>query len=133
MYDSSELIDLLSSYQAYKKCLLIVVFDAYKVKSHVGSQHYNGNIHIVFTKTAQTADEYIEKTAHELSKDYQITVATSDALEQLIVFGQGAVRISAREFEREIKYLHTSNTKEYQSKQTGGHYPLQELRKLNEE
>ena len=128
-----KLIDLLSSYQAYKKCLLIVVFDAYKVKSHVGSQHYNGNIHIVFTKTAQTADEYIEKTAHELSKDYQITVATSDALEQLIVFGQGAVRISAREFEREIKYLHTSNTKEYQSKQTGGHYPLQELRKLNEE
>ena len=127
-----KLIDILSSYQAYKKCLLIVVFDAYKVQSHVGSTHFNGNIHIVFTKTAQTADEYIEKTAHELSKDYNIRVATSDGLEQLIVLGQGGTRISAREFEREIQYLHTTNVKEYQNKQTGGHYPLQDLRKLNE-
>ncbi|MDD6467806.1 MAG: NYN domain-containing protein, partial [Erysipelotrichaceae bacterium] len=126
------LIDMLSSYQGYKKCLVIVVFDAYKVEGNIGQMYFNGNIHIVYTKTAQTADSYIELASHELSKDYQVTVATSDGLEQIIVFGQGAIRISAREFEREIQYLHSTHDKNHQQT-LGGHYPLADLRKLNDE
>ena len=78
----NRLIDILSSYQGYRKCLLILVFDAYKVKDNIGSMTYNGSIYIVYTKTAQTADAYIEKATHEMNEDYQVRVATSDFLEQ---------------------------------------------------
>ena len=127
------LIDILSSYQGYKKCLLILVFDAYKVKANLGHMHFNGSIHIVYTKTAQTADSYIESATHKLKHDYHVTVATSDALEQLIVSGQGAMRLSAREFEKEVEYVTTTSIKEYQAKQsTVGHRTLEKIRKLNE-
>lgn len=128
------LIDILSNYQGYKNCCLILVFDAYKVPSNTGKMFYNGSIYIVYTKTAQTADSYIESATHELVKEYQVSVATSDALEQLIVSGQGARRISAREFEKEVAYTSASNMKEYESKQSkAGHRKLENLRKYNQE
>ena len=127
------LIDILSNYQGYKKCLLILVFDAYKVKQNMGKMHFNGSIHIVYTKTAQTADSYIENATHQLKHDYQVSVATSDALEQLIVLGQQAIRISAREFEKEVEYTTKTSIKEYHEKQSKvGHRLLEELRKANE-
>ncbi|MGN1343473.1 MAG: NYN domain-containing protein [Traorella sp.] len=128
------LIDILSSYQGYKKCLLILVFDAYKVKQNLGKMTFNGNIHIVYTKTAQSADNYIESATHTLKNDYQITVATSDALEQLIVSGQGAMRLSAREFEKEVEYITQTNLKEYHDSQSkAGHRQLEKIRDLNNE
>ena len=128
-----KLIDILSSYQGYKKCLLILVFDAYKVKNNMGKMHYNGSIHIVYTKTAQSADSYIESATHQLKHDYQVSVATSDALEQLIVSGQNALRISAREFEKEVEYITQTSIKEYNQKQSKvGNRLLEDLRKANE-
>lgn len=99
------LLEILSNYQAYRKCLMIVVFDAYKVKGGKGSKSKYDNIHVVFTKEAETADMYIEKTTHEISKNYRVRVATSDGLEQIIILGRGASRISAREFEKEVNAI----------------------------
>jgi len=92
------LIDKMCNYQAMKGINVIVVFDAYKVKDNKGEVEQVHGVSIVYTKTAETADEYIEKTSKELSKDYRVRVATSDNLEQIIVFGNGAHRISASEF-----------------------------------
>ena len=129
----NRLIDILSSYQGYRKCLLILVFDAYKVKDNIGSMTYNGSIYIVYTKTAQTADAYIEKATHEMNEDYQVRVATSDFLEQLIISGQQALRISAREFEKEVAFVCETGMKEYESKQKRiGHRMLEGLREANE-
>ena len=100
------LIDILNNYQGYRKCLLIVVFDAYKIKKNIGSIEKNDNIYVVYTKEAQTADNYIEKVTHDLSQKYRVYVATSDALEQIIVSSRGAMRISAREFELLVKETH---------------------------
>ena len=97
-----KLIDILCDYQGYKKCSLILVFDAYKVQGNQGSVQKINNIYVVFTKEAETADQYIEKTVHEIGKKYHVTVATSDRLEQVIILGQGAARMSARELQEEI-------------------------------
>lgn len=97
------LIERLKSYGAFCDVEIIVVFDAYKVKGNVGEIERNGNITVVYTKEAQTADAYIEKAAKELSKNYKVTVATSDNLEQMIVFGSGAYRMSARNFKEEVE------------------------------
>ncbi len=97
-----KLLDILSNYQGYVRVNLIVVFDAYKVKGFEGEQSRYHNIHVVYTKEAETADAYIERFAHEHGKKYDITVATSDGLEQIIIIGQGCHLMSAREFEREI-------------------------------
>lgn len=97
-----KLMDILSNYQGYKKCTLILVFDAYKVKGGVGSVQKYHNIDVVYTKEAETADQYIEKVAHEIAKSNSVTVATSDALEQLIIMSKGATRMSARAFREEI-------------------------------
>ena len=91
-----KLIDIMSNYQGYVGCELILVFDAYKVKQNPGSITKHGNIHVVYTKEAETADMYIEKTTHELGRKYKVTVASSDGLEQLIIMGQGALRMSSR-------------------------------------
>ena len=90
------LIDIMSNYQGYLGSTVIVVFDAYKVKGNPGSVLQYHNIHVVYTKEAETADQYIEKTVHEIGHKYQVTVATSDALEQMIIWGEGAVRMSAQ-------------------------------------
>lgn len=97
------LMDILCNYQGYKKCILILVFDAYKVKGNIGEMFDYHNIHVVYTREAETADQYIEKLAHRMGKDYDVTVATSDGLEQLIIRGQGCRLLSAREFQEEVK------------------------------
>ena len=96
------LLDILCDYQAIKKIELIVVFDAYKVKGHDTEYTDYHNIHVVYTKEAETADRYIEKFAHENAGNYDIMVATSDGLEQIIIRGAGCTLISAREFETEV-------------------------------
>lgn len=96
--------------------MLIVVFDAYKIKKNIGSIEKNDNIYVVYTKEAQTADNYIEKVTHDLSQKYRVYVATSDALEQIIVSSRGAMRISAREFELLVKETHFHEIEEFQRK-----------------
>ena len=96
-------MDILSNYQGYKKNTLILVFDAYKVEGGQGQVFKYHNIHVVFTKEAETADQYIEKTVHEIGRNHSVTVATSDALEQVIILGQGARRMSARMLKEEVE------------------------------
>lgn len=120
----TRLIDILSNYQGYKQCLLILVFDAYKVKQNLGSIEQYHNIHVVYTKEAQTADMYIERVTHELSKEYNVVVATSDALEQLIVMSQGGRRMSSRELKLEVETLTKERFSEFKRKQTKNHHFL---------
>lgn len=97
------LMDILCNYQGIRKCSLILVFDAYKVEGFPGEVQKYHNIHVVYTKEAETADQYIEKTAHEIGKKYDVTVATSDGTEQVIIRGQGCRLLSARELKEEVK------------------------------
>jgi len=97
-----ELINILCNYKGVRGCELILVFDAYRVKDSPGSVELVHNIHVVYTKEAETADMYIEKVTHELGRHKRVRVATSDGLEQLIVLGQGAQRIPARAFRQEV-------------------------------
>lgn len=99
------LMDILCNYQGYKKCTLIVVFDAYKVEGNTGEAIKYHNIHVVYTKEAETADQYIEKLAHKIGPRYRVTVATSDGLEQLIIRGQGCLLLSARDLKEEVDYV----------------------------
>ena len=99
----TKLMDILSNYQGFKKCTLILVFDAYKIEGHAEEVITYHNIHVVYTKEAETADQYIEKTVHKIGRENQVTVATSDGLEQIIIMGQGAHRMSARGLRDEIK------------------------------
>ncbi len=118
-----KLMDILCNYQAIKKINLIVVFDAYRLEGHLTEISDYHNIHVVFTKEAETADQYIEKFAHENSHRYDVTVATSDGLEQVIITGEGCQLISAREFQEEIQRasgqimetFHSTNLKEKNS------------------
>ncbi len=97
------LINRLCAYRAMRKCEVIAVFDAYKVKGNTGSIEKVLNISVVYTKEAETADSYIERVSHQLGKDYNVRVATSDYLEQIIILGSGAFRISANEFLKEVE------------------------------
>ncbi|MCF2665209.1 TetM/TetW/TetO/TetS family tetracycline resistance ribosomal protection protein [Oscillibacter valericigenes] len=97
------LCDLLCNYQGYQKCVVIVVFDAYKVKGGLGSVEKYHNIHVVYTKEAETADAYIEKATYEIGKQHRVKVATSDGPEQLIILGHGALRVSATGFHEEME------------------------------
>ncbi len=108
-----KLIDIMSNYQGYTGCELILVFDAYKVKQNQGSITKRGNIYVVYTKEAETADMYIEKTTHSLGRKHKVTVATSDALEQLIIMGQGALRMSARGLKEEVERVNDIIRNEY--------------------
>lgn len=99
----ARLMDLLCNYQAVKKCSLIVVFDAYRVKGHVTETIDYHNIHVVYTKEAETADQYIEKFAHENGQKYDVSVATSDGIEQIIIRGQGCRLISAMELWEDLE------------------------------
>lgn len=96
------LMDILSNYQGIRKCTLILVFDAYKVEGFPGEVQQYHNIHVVYTKEAETADQYIEKVAHEIGRKYEVTVATSDGTEQVIIRGQGCRLLSAKELHTEI-------------------------------
>lgn len=97
------LINILCNYQGYKRCEVIVVFDAYKVKGNHREIEKVNNITVVYTKEAETADMYIEKASLDLAKKHKVRVVTSDALEQVIILGNGALRVSSREFQGEVK------------------------------
>ncbi|WP_405316901.1 NYN domain-containing protein [Faecalibacillus faecis] len=129
----TRLMEILNNYQGYRKCLLIVVFDAYKIKKNRGSIEKNNNIYVVYTKEAQTADNYIEKVTHDLAQNYRVYVATSDALEQTIVSSRGAMRISAREFELLVKETHENELKEFNRKNKQmKNYLLEDLQKYKD-
>ena len=99
----TRLMDVLSNYQGIKNCNLILVFDAYKVEGHREETLKYHNIYVVYTKEAETADQYIEKTVHKIGRQHKVTVATSDGLEQIIILGQGAQRMSAKGLQKEIQ------------------------------
>ena len=109
----SKLLDSMCNYQAMKKCELIVVFDAYRVQNHATEAFDYHNIHVVYTKEAETADTYIERFAHEHGRKHFVRVATSDHLEQVIITGQGCHMVSAGEFEQEVQALVEMIRKEY--------------------
>ena len=111
------LLDIMCNYQGIRRCNLIVVFDAYRVKGHMTEIMDYHNIHVVYTKEAETADQYIEKFAHENGKKYQVTVATSDGLEQVIIRGQGCGLLSARELEEEIHRVEGQLREDYLEQQ----------------
>ena len=113
----SKLADLLCNYQGYRKCHVILVFDAYKVEGNHGEVVKYPNIHIVYTREAETADQYIEKTVHAIGRKYGVTVATSDGLEQVIILGQGARRLSARGLREEIEAASTAIRGDYLNRQ----------------
>lgn len=102
------LINILCNYQGFRQCRLILVFDAYKVKGNLGEVERVHNIDVVYTKEAETADMYIEKVTHELSKKHKVRVATSDNLEQIIILGNGALRVSADAFKKEVDEAETA-------------------------
>lgn len=108
------LIDMCASYQGYKGYTLILVFDAYKVEGSLGSSQQYHNIYIVYTKEAQTADAYIEAATKHLAKDYRVVVATSDNLEQKIVIGHDALRISSRELLSDMELVSKNEMEDYQ-------------------
>lgn len=108
-----KLKDLLCNYQGYRKNTLILVYDAYKVEGGTGSVEKYHNIHVVYTKEAETADQYIEKTVHEIGKKYHVTVATSDALEQRIIWGAGASRMSAQGLWEEMEQIQKEIREQY--------------------
>ena len=112
-----KLMDMLCNYQGFTRCELICVFDAYKVKGGTGEVSVYRNIHVVYTKEAQTADAYIEKTSKELAQKHKVRVATSDALEQVIVMGHGAVRVSARELHEELEQIAAQMQEYYRDKE----------------
>ena len=95
--------DILCNYQGFKKCRVILVFDGYKVKGNPGEVLKYHNIHVIFTKEAETADQYIEKVTQEIGRTHHVRVATSDSAEQLIILGHGALRVSARIFKAEVE------------------------------
>ena len=97
------LMDLLSNYQGFRKCRVILVFDAYKVPGGLGSVSRYGDLFVVYTKERQTADAYIEKTTYELRREERVRVVTSDNAEQLIILGHGALRVSASAFHQELE------------------------------
>ena len=99
------LCDILSNYQGYRRCRVIVVFDAYKVKGGQGSAEKYHNIHVVYTKEAETADAYIERATYEIGRRHRVRVATSDGPEQLIILGHGALRLSASAFRQEVEQV----------------------------
>ena len=111
-----KLMDWLCNYQGYKNVNIIVVFDAYKVKGNPGSVERYHNIHVVFTKEAETADMYIEKTTHEIGKKYKVTVATSDGLEQVIIMQQGANRMSATDLKRDMEWIEKNTLEQLKDK-----------------
>ena len=97
------LIDLMCNYQGFRKCCLILVFDAYRVRGNPGSVVREGGIHVVYTREAETADSYIERATYQLGKNRRVRVATSDGAEQMIILGHGSLRVSARAFKMEVE------------------------------
>lgn len=125
----TRLMDMLCNYQGYKKMKLILVFDAYKVSGGQGSVLQYHNIHVIYTKEAETADQYIEKTVNEIGQKYDVTVATSDSLEQMIIFGSGARRLSAKGLWEEMQASQAELREEFLDTVEPGqkHLPFQDI------
>lgn len=115
-----KLMDILCNYQGFKKCTVILVFDAYKVKGGLGEVQDYHNIHVVYTKEAESADQYIEKVTHKIAKDNHVVVATSDAIEQVIILGKGAIRLSAKDLKEEIQRINNIIRENYLNKYSNG-------------
>ncbi|MEY8427606.1 translation factor GTPase family protein [Lachnospiraceae bacterium 46-15] len=116
----TRLMDILSNYQGYRKCRVILVFDAYKVEGNPGEVIKYHNIYVVYTREAETADQYIEKTVHAIGRKYHVTVATSDGLEQVIILGQGGHRMSAQNLREEIEIAGKEIREECEKLPSGG-------------
>ena len=116
----SVLSDILCNYRGYQKCEVILVFDAYKVKGNPGSVEKVNGIYVVYTKEAETADAYIEKTTYDLGRRHRVRVATSDALEQVIILGHGALRLSARALKAEVEQAQGNISRLIQAQNTRG-------------
>ena len=132
-----KLADILSNYQGYKKSIVILVFDAYKVEGGVGEIIDYENISIVFTKEAETADMYIEKVTNDIARKHNVVVASSDRVEQIIIMGQGATRLSAGDLKEEINVVKEEIKTYYKDKTSGkmssiGDHFDEELRKFTE-
>lgn len=125
----SRLMDMLCNYQGYKKMKLILVFDAYKVSGGLGSVLPYHNIHVIYTKEAETADQYIEKVVHKIGQHYDVTVATSDNLEQMIIFGSGARRLSAAGLWEDMQAMQAEIREAFLDPVTPGqrHLPFQDI------
>ena len=113
------LADILCNYQGWRQCTLILVFDAYKVEGNPGEVMKYHNIYVVYTKEAETADQYIEKTVRKIARTADVTVATSDGLEQVIILGQGARRMSAAGLREEVEMALREMREEYPSEKGG--------------
>jgi len=113
----SKLLDYLSKYKSVEDCQVIVVFDAYRVQGHPEEVIEYGNIFVVYTREAQTADQYIEKFAHDNRKKFDITVATSDGLQQVIIRGEGCELMSASELREKVKTTNESIVRIFNEKQ----------------
>ena len=116
----NKLMDILCNYQGFKKCAVILVFDAYKVEGYAMEIQKYHNIHVVYTKEAETADQYIEKVVHQIGRKYHVTVATSDGVEQVVTLGQGGKLISAREFREEVEIVRRQIQEEWESRRESG-------------
>lgn len=117
---TGKLMDILCNYQGFKKCAVILVLDAYKKEENPMVVRKYHNIHVVYTKEAETADQYIEKVVHEIGRKYQVSVVTSDKVEQIIIRGQGARLISSREFREEVELVNQQIREEYESRKKTG-------------
>lgn len=116
----NKLTDILCNYQGFRKCTVILVFDAYKVDGYALEIQKYHNIHIVYTKEAETADQYIEKVVHHIGRKYHVTVVTSDGVEQVVTLGQGGTLISSREFREEVELVRRQIREEYESRRDRG-------------
>ena len=116
----NKLMDILCNYQGFKKCILILVFDAYKVDGYVMEVQKYHNIYVVYTKEAETADMYIEKVVHEIGRKYNVRVATSDRVEQVVTLGQGGTLVSAREFQEEVEIVRQQIQEEVDNRRERG-------------
>ena len=116
----NKLMDILCNYQGFKKCAVILVFDAYKVEGYAMEIQKYHNIHVVYTKEAETADQYIEKVVHQIGRKYHVTVATSDGVEQVVTLGQGGKLISAREFRGEVEIVRRQIQEEWENHRESG-------------
>lgn len=116
----NKLKDILSNYQGFRKCTVILVFDAYKVEGYALEIQKYHNIHVVYTKQAETADQYIEKVVHQIGRRYHVTVVTSDGVEQVITLGQGGTLISSREFREEVENVRRQIQEEYVRRRESG-------------
>ena len=96
-------MDILCNYAGYRKCVPILVFDAYRVKGGVRAVETWHNLHVIYTREAETADMFIERATHELARKHRVRVVSSDGAEQIIILGNGALRVSAHAFEKEVQ------------------------------